>query len=58
MPESQPAHRGRQPEAAARPRCEKCQALMDLAPMIPGLGEFADRIFECSKCGNVQVLPA
>ncbi len=31
---------------------------MDLAPMIPGLGEFADRIFECSKCGNVQVLPA
>ncbi len=58
MSESQPSRRARLPEGAARPRCDKCQAFMDIAPMIPGLGEFADRIFECSKCANVQVLPA
>jgi hypothetical protein len=30
---------------------------MELAPMLPGLGHLAHRIFTCPKCGHVQIRP-
>jgi hypothetical protein len=51
-----------QPEKGGRsqkepPACPKCQASMDPAPYVPGLGMFAERIFECRECGHVHVIP-
>jgi transposase len=40
-------------EAIARPTCSKCQASMDLASYVPGLGHLAGRVFKCGKCGHV-----
>jgi transposase len=42
-------------EEIARPICPKCQTSMDLAPIVPGLGHLADRIFKCSKCGHILI---
>jgi hypothetical protein len=39
-----------------RPRCPKCGAVMDHASVMPGLGKLAERIFECSRCGHVQMV--
>jgi C4-type Zn-finger protein len=44
-------------EEIARPTCPKCQASMDLASYIPGLGDLAERIFKCSKCGHILIKP-
>jgi hypothetical protein len=30
---------------------------MDLFPYVPGLGQLAHRIFECKKCGYIQIAP-
>jgi transposase len=43
--------------ASAQRYCPKCQAAMELAPPVPGLGHFAHRIFECRKCGHIQIAP-
>jgi hypothetical protein len=43
--------------AISGPICQKCKAPMAMAPMIPGLGMFAHRIFECSRCKHLQLVP-
>jgi transposase len=43
------------PESATPPACSKCQSRMWPAKVIPGLSELAQRIFECSKCGHLQI---
>jgi hypothetical protein len=40
-----------------RPRCSRCGAAMEQASVIPGLGALAPRIFQCGKCGHVELLP-
>jgi ribosomal protein S27AE len=56
MTEIQPAPRHSVRETDQR-HCPQCQAPMDMAPHVPGLGHLAGRIFECSKCGHVQIAP-
>jgi hypothetical protein len=41
-----------------RQHCPKCRSNLILARVIPGLRDFADRIFECSKCDHIQMMPA
>jgi transposase len=53
----QPEKGRRSPEGIVRPTCPKCQASMDLASYVPGLGHLADRIFKCSKCGHILIKP-
>jgi phage FluMu protein Com len=58
MSDIQPPLRGRSDEERiAQIRCPKCQKLMARAPMVPGLGHLADRIFECVKCEHIQITP-
>jgi C4-type Zn-finger protein len=45
------------PREKALHRCPKCQGLMDLAHLPPGMGHVAHRIFECSKCGYRDIMP-
>jgi hypothetical protein len=45
---------GRAPDFES-PLCLRCKAVMDLAPMIPGLGSLADRIFRCNTCDDFHV---
>jgi hypothetical protein len=47
----------RSSEEIAGPTCPKCQAPMDPASYVPGLGHLAGRIFECGKCGYIHVIP-
>lgn len=37
-----------------RPRCEHCQARMNLAGIAPGLAGYELRTFECFNCHHVQ----
>jgi hypothetical protein len=39
------------------PRCGKCQWPMEHANVMPGMGILGDHIFECRRCGNLQVTP-
>jgi hypothetical protein len=54
--ESQPGPRHSVRETDRR-YCPQCQAPMDLAPNVPGLGHLAGRIFECTKCGYAEIVP-
>jgi tRNA(Ile2) C34 agmatinyltransferase TiaS len=47
----------RSPGENARPTCPKCQAPMNPAGYVPGLGHLADRIFKCRKCGHILIKP-
>ena len=47
----------RSPGENARPTCPKCQAPMNPAGYVPGLGYLADRIFKCRKCGHILIKP-
>jgi DNA-directed RNA polymerase subunit RPC12/RpoP len=40
-----------------RPRCLKCGAELERASVILGLGQLAERIFDCPRCGYVEVVP-
>jgi transposase len=44
-------------EEIARPICPICQAPMNPAAYVPGLGHLAGRIFECDKCGHILIKP-
>jgi hypothetical protein len=56
MTEIQPAPRHSVRDTDQR-HCPQCRAPMDLAPHVPGLGHLAGRIFECAKCGHIQIAP-
>jgi len=38
--------------------CDKCNGRMEAASLMPGLGMFARRVFMCSQCPYMRVLPA
>jgi hypothetical protein len=37
--------------------CDKCNGRMEAASLMPGLGMFASRVFMCSQCAYLRVLP-
>jgi hypothetical protein len=55
MTEIQPKPRDR--TSIKGPSCPKCQIPLELFPVVPGLGHLAHRIFECGKCGYIQIAP-
>jgi ribosomal protein S27AE len=56
MTEIQPVPRHSVRETDER-HCPQCQARMDMASHVPGLGHLAGRIFECTKCRYAEVAP-
>jgi hypothetical protein len=56
MSDVQPTLRPTPAQGRVSPSCAKCQIPMDMAPMVAGLGHLANRIFECSRCGDIKVL--
>jgi transposase len=58
VPTLQPST-SRYPRTTIKPaRCPKCRSTMVPASVMPGLSEFSHRIFQCSKCEHVQIMPA
>jgi hypothetical protein len=39
------------------PRCSQCGSAMRPANVMPGLGDFSHRVFQCVKCGHAELLP-
>jgi hypothetical protein len=39
------------------PQCSRCQSSMERANVMPGMGILGDHIFQCRRCGNLQVTP-
>jgi hypothetical protein len=49
------------PKHDGHPFCEGCQTSMsEVHPsrVMPGLGYFGHRLFECERCGKAKVIPA
>jgi hypothetical protein len=57
MTKLQPAPRPRSHDETERLSCSQCEALMEIAPFVPGLGHLAHRIFGCSNCGHILIKP-
>jgi prepilin signal peptidase PulO-like enzyme (type II secretory pathway) len=55
--EIQPTPRDPSADEFAPLNCPKCQAAMHMTPYVPVLGMFAERIFECSQCAHVLLMP-
>jgi hypothetical protein len=53
-----PLQRRRALEETVQLTCPKCANVMDVIPRVPGLGHLANRIFECRRCGEIQVAPS
>ena len=57
IPDISPTPRRPLPLGIVEPSCAECQIDMEMMPMVAGLGNLADRIFGCGRCGYITILP-